>query len=149
MQTTYGERLRKARELKGMSQAELARRLGLKPQAVQYLEEPRNMAQGSRHTARFADALGVDAVWLGSGFGDMRPAQKAGAAQARSPAPRSPSHLLKAIRSLRPELRDALGVIVDALHDNQPSKPTTYTFSEAQLRNETPTRALTKQKRAA
>src|SRR4051812_30312303 len=59
VQTTYAKRLRQAIEHAGMSQAELARRIGLKsgPQAVQYLADDKNNSRGSRHTAAFAQAL--------------------------------------------------------------------------------------------
>jgi transcriptional regulator with XRE-family HTH domain len=136
MQTTFAQRLRKAREIKGLSQAELARRLGLKAQAIQYLESDENNALGSRHTARLAQELGVDAVWLGSGSGPMQPSG--------APAPvavvTSPADLLKAIRELRPELRDALGLIVRELAAARrpAATPRTFSLGAAEARAEQP-----------
>lgn len=41
------------------------------PQALQYLCDPKKDAIGSRHTAAIAAALGVNAVWLATGEGEM------------------------------------------------------------------------------
>lgn len=114
MQTTYAERLKRARAEAGLSQAELARRLGLQPQAVQYLEDRDKNARGSKHTSGFAQALGVDAVWLSTGEGSMHPSG------VREPAARyelAPAKLAKSIARLQPEIRQALTVVVGALAD--------------------------------
>lgn len=121
VQTTYGERLKRARLNAGLSQAELARRLGLKAQAVQYLEEPANAAQGSKSTPGFARELGVDAVWLANGSGEMRP--PGGVREPPAPYAAAPD-LAKSIRSLTPELQRAIGVLVRALMH----APATRTF---------------------
>jgi len=68
---TYAARLKRARKHKGLNQTELAALLGLKPQAIQYLEEEKNAARGSKHTANIARICGVDAHWLASGEGQM------------------------------------------------------------------------------
>lgn len=68
---TFAERVKKARERAKLSQAELARRLGLKQQAIQYLEDRKNNARGSKHTAGIARECGVDPNWLSSGQGQM------------------------------------------------------------------------------
>lgn len=122
MQTTYGERLKRARLNAGLSQSELARRCGLRAQTIQYLEEPENAAQGSKSTARFAQELNVSAVWLAAGEGEMLPAG------VREPAARyeiAAPDLARSIRALRPELRRALGVLIDALA----SEPGARTFA--------------------
>lgn len=71
---TYAARLAKARKHAGLNQTELARALTIKPQAIQYLENPANAARGSKHTTNIARICGVDAHWLASGYGAMLPA---------------------------------------------------------------------------
>jgi transcriptional regulator with XRE-family HTH domain len=113
MQTTYASRLRQARSHAGLSQAELARRLGLKPQAVQYLEADDNNARGSRNTPRIARECGVDPIWLESGTGVMLP--RTGAESSSRMAAASPKALAIAIAGLPPELRQALTTLIAAL----------------------------------
>jgi transcriptional regulator with XRE-family HTH domain len=72
---TFAKRLRKAREHARFSQAALARALELKPQAIQYLENDKNNARGSRHTNAIAQLCRVDATWLASGHGTMLPSK--------------------------------------------------------------------------
>lgn len=74
---SYAKRLDEARRHGKLTQSELARRLGLKPQAIQYLETERNNARGSKHTSAIARETGVDAHWLSTGKGTMLPAQRA------------------------------------------------------------------------
>ena len=54
-----------------MSQSELARAIGVRPQAIQYLLSPEKGATGSKHTASIAGTLNVSADWLASGSGNM------------------------------------------------------------------------------
>lgn len=54
-----------------MSQSELARAIGIKPQSVQYLLNPAKSAAGSRHIAAIARALDVSTDWLALGNGSM------------------------------------------------------------------------------
>ncbi|WP_454708684.1 LexA family protein [Delftia acidovorans] len=71
-QTTLAERLRRAMDRASMhSQSELARNVGVKPQAIQYLLDPKNNATGSKHLAKIAEVLGVNAVWLATGSGNI------------------------------------------------------------------------------
>lgn len=56
---------------KRMSQSELARAIGIKPQSVQYLLNPAKSAAGSRHIAAIARALDVSTDWLALGQGSM------------------------------------------------------------------------------
>jgi len=67
----FSLRVRKAREHAGLSQSALASRLGVKQQAVQYLENPKKAAQASRYTSAIARHCGVSAEWLESGTGAM------------------------------------------------------------------------------
>lgn len=71
--STFASRVRQARDHAGLSQAALAARLGVKQQAVQYLENPKHNARGSRHTTAIARECGVDANWLATGKGEMLP----------------------------------------------------------------------------
>lgn len=58
---TYGARLAQALEHAKMSQAELARRTGVKQQNIAYLIK---RGRGSSYTGSFADQLGIPAAWL-------------------------------------------------------------------------------------
>lgn len=62
-------RLKCARERVKITQSELARRVGISPQAIQALES--GTSAGSRHLASIAGALGVEALWLSDGKGNM------------------------------------------------------------------------------
>jgi phage repressor protein C with HTH and peptisase S24 domain len=70
-----GTRIKKAREVLGMTQVTLAQAVGVSQQAVMELESGR--AKGTKHTAKFARALGQDPLWLETGEGRMREAAKA------------------------------------------------------------------------
>lgn len=73
--TSLAERLRHAMKTAGQeSQSELARAVGIKPQAIQYLLEPKNNATGSKHLPKIAQQLGVDPLWLATGNGSSHPA---------------------------------------------------------------------------
>ncbi len=70
-----GTRIKKAREALAMTQVNLARAVGVSQQAVMELESGR--AKGTKHTAKFARALGQDPLWLETGDGRMREPAKA------------------------------------------------------------------------
>ncbi len=70
-----GTRIKKAREVLGMTQVTLAKSVGVSQQAVMELESGR--AKGTKHSAKFARALGQDPLWLETGEGRMREAAKA------------------------------------------------------------------------
>lgn len=77
--STLAERLSAAMQGAGkMNQSELAREIGVKPQAIQYLLTPSNGATGSRHIAALASALGVSSTWLASGDGAQNTDKQAG-----------------------------------------------------------------------
>lgn len=68
--STLADRLSTAMQSAGKTnQSELAREIGVKPQAIQYLLAPSNGATGSKHIAALAAALGVSSTWLASGDG--------------------------------------------------------------------------------
>jgi phage repressor protein C with HTH and peptisase S24 domain len=64
----YAERLKYAMQIRGVDQSELARRIGVKPQAIQYL-----CKQGKRsvHSVRIANELKINPTWLTDGVGEM------------------------------------------------------------------------------
>lgn len=64
-----GERLKKARKIRGISQAELARGAGLSQPTVANIESGRNA--GSKHLPQIAAFLRVPYKWLHSGQGDI------------------------------------------------------------------------------
>lgn len=70
--TTYGERLLWAMKEAGLSQSELARRIGVKPQSIQHLVDPKKNAQGSSKTAALANVLDVSSHWLETGEGEAK-----------------------------------------------------------------------------
>ena len=53
------------------SQSALAREIGVSPQSIQYLLDPRNNASGSKHSSSLAVALRVHPDWLARGVGPM------------------------------------------------------------------------------
>lgn len=73
--TTMADRIRDAREAKGLSQSELARKLGVKPQTVQQWEA-KTKATGPRRYRLLALAkeLDVSPVWIE--FGTAKPVGK-------------------------------------------------------------------------
>jgi len=84
-----GTRIKRARDSLGMTQVVLAKSVGISQQAIMELESGR--AKGTKHTAKFARALGQDAAWIEMGEGRMRePGKAARAAQKASDAPRVP-----------------------------------------------------------
>lgn len=67
---TYRGRLNWALKNANMTQTALAKLCNLNPQAVQYLCDKKNNAQGSIHNAKFAHFLKVSALWLEANIGD-------------------------------------------------------------------------------
>ncbi|MFW6342882.1 MAG: LexA family protein [Halothiobacillaceae bacterium] len=66
---TFSDNLVQALQEAGLSQSDLARRIGVKPQAVQYLCNPANNARGSKYLHQIARELGVREDWLLTGRG--------------------------------------------------------------------------------
>jgi len=73
-ETTVGDRIKEKRLALGMSQAELAKRSGLKQPTISSLEL--NQASNTRAIASIAHALQVNALWLEKGEGDPREMMK-------------------------------------------------------------------------
>lgn len=66
--STFGDRMALAREASGLSQAQLAGRLGVKPQTLANWEEDRSAPRANR-MQMLAGLLNVSMVWLLSGQG--------------------------------------------------------------------------------
>lgn len=67
---TFGDRLKKARQAAGLSQSELARRVGVRPQTIQFIEA--GGVKKPRYTVEIALQLKVNPEWLANGRGSMR-----------------------------------------------------------------------------
>lgn len=66
---TYAERLRHALEVSGMTQQQLADRIGVKQQSIQYLCKLDGKDRKSAYTPQIAEILNVRAQWLATGQG--------------------------------------------------------------------------------
>ncbi|MDA3922734.1 MAG: hypothetical protein PF501_18960 [Salinisphaera sp.] len=98
---TFADRLKHALAYRDMSQAELARRVGLKAQAIQYLCKK---GSGSRKSYEIAQALRVSVDWLTTGKGPMMRGAEAQPISDRTPAPLDAqviTHILDAIDKQR------------------------------------------------
>lgn len=94
---TFGDRLALARERQGLTQAQLARRLGLRVQTVRNWEADRSEPRSNK-LQMLAGFLNVSMIWLMTGQG-------LGAPQGDAQAPQdAPSGLVDALSELR-ELR--------------------------------------------
>ena len=67
--STLGSRIKSVLSERQMSQAELARLVGVKQQTISYLCTHEGGAGSSRYSARIAEVLGVNPNWLQSGRG--------------------------------------------------------------------------------
>lgn len=67
MKTTLADRIKAAREAKGMTRAELARRVKISSTAMTFLEEGHSKDLQGSNVFPMADALGVSARWLLTG----------------------------------------------------------------------------------
>ena len=67
--STLSARLLHVIHVLGITQADLARRIGVKPQAIHYLCT--SNSKKSSFTYEIADALKINSLWLGSGEGEM------------------------------------------------------------------------------
>ena len=80
---TFGERLRKARKMAGLSQKEVAKRVGMSQSNLSELEN--NQYPSSAFTPRLAHLYGLNARWLADGLGP--PTQEGDIAPNVSPGP--------------------------------------------------------------
>jgi transcriptional regulator with XRE-family HTH domain len=66
----FGSRLRTARKYAKLTQVQLARAAGIRQSS---LSEAERSADGSAYTSQLAKSCGVDAHWLATGEGEMKP----------------------------------------------------------------------------
>lgn len=142
MPTPYAERIRRSREhARIASQAELARRLSallgrtINPQTIQYLEDPKNKADGSQFTASIAHVCGVNAVWLESEIGAAPGAQQYVArAMPATYTVDDARAMARDIMELRPPLRVALRTLIAEMRQTTPQGPRRVALSGNQQR---------------
>jgi len=67
--TTFGDRVAGAREQAGMSQSEMAKRLGIKLQTLKYWEDDHTEPRANK-LSMMAGLLNVSLLWMISGEGD-------------------------------------------------------------------------------
>ncbi|GMG82720.1 helix-turn-helix transcriptional regulator [Paralimibaculum aggregatum] len=103
---TLGDRLALAREQQGLSQAQLARRLGLRVQTVRNWENDRSEPRANK-LQMVAGILNVSMVWLLTGAG-------AGAPTAEVANDESPLELAEALSEIR-DLRLLQNQVIDRL----------------------------------
>ena len=96
---TFGDRMAGAREQAGMSQAQLARRLGVKKSTILAWEEDRSDPRANR-LQMMAGLLNVSIIWLLTGEGDGPDAPEPEDAQTSGLA-----ELAAELRELRSEMR--------------------------------------------
>lgn len=70
--STMSSRIRKARIACGISQTELARRLGIKRSAVTQWESPHGTVPNVDHLIKIAVEAGINFEWLATGRGPSR-----------------------------------------------------------------------------
>lgn len=73
---TFGDRLAAAREAQGLSQSQLARRLGLRVQTIRNWEDDRSEPRANK-LQMLAGFLNVSMVWLMTGEGEGGPGRVA------------------------------------------------------------------------
>lgn len=95
---TFGDRLAAAREAQGLSQADLARKLGLKLQTIRNWEDDRAEPRANR-LQMVAGFLNVSMVWLMTGIGEGGP--EARSAEEGTGVGPSVKELLAELRELR------------------------------------------------
>lgn len=114
---TFGDRLVYAREREGLSQAQLARRLGLKVGTVQNWENDRSEPRANK-VQMLAGFMNVSIVWLLTGEGEGSPS-------ATPDAPAEGGDLadalseLRAIRMAQQQLGERMGRVEKRLREMQ------------------------------
>lgn len=104
--STFGDRLALAREAAGLDQAQLARRIGVRPETLRNWEDDRSEPRANR-VQMLAGMLDVSMIWLMSGMG---PAPEASAGET-TPEPAALACLadLRGLRVQQAQLAERLG----------------------------------------
>lgn len=107
---TIGDRIKKTREARGLSQGQLAKLVGYKRQSsIGNIET--GLQAGSTKIAQLAEALNVSATWLETGIGDpdrRTPAVKEAVAKYESEQTELEKRLLNAFKMLTSSQKDGL-----------------------------------------
>ena len=101
---TLAQRLRKARKLRDLTQAELTKKSGASQQLLSKIENEK--IESTTEIFNLADALNVNPRWLATGIGDMEPIK-----MTASDASEEEMRLIHLIRNLTVAQRN--GVIKD------------------------------------
>ena len=113
---TFGDRLVYAREQQGLSQQQLARRLGLKLATIQNWENDRSEPRANK-VQMLAGFLNVSIVWLLTGQGEGSPAALSGAEAGPTPSAQALLEELKSIRLQHGQLVTRLGKLEKSLRE--------------------------------
>ncbi|MEL6478294.1 MAG: helix-turn-helix transcriptional regulator [Pseudomonadota bacterium] len=117
---TFGDRLVFAREGQGLTQAQLARRLGLKVATVQNWENDRSEPRANK-VQMLAGFLNVSIVWLLTGEGDGSPSLSSTPEQAADSDMSAALAELRAIRLANQQLTERMGRVEKRLREMQHS----------------------------
>lgn len=110
MTTEYGLRLRTARQSAGLTQGELSRVTGIAQSTISTAER---LGNGSSDTPVYARACGVDAHWLATGEGEMRPSSITPNIKFSLP-PEDEADIVAALRTLDAHLNALSPMLLDA-----------------------------------
>lgn len=116
--TTLGERIKERRMELGVSQAELARQVGVKPQAVTQWESGATKSLRPENLLRTRDVLGTTVDWLVYGRDPQGP--RAEIREAPPPYTADILRLARAIESLSALDRAHLQAVADAFAKSAP-----------------------------
>ncbi|MGR3323036.1 MAG: helix-turn-helix domain-containing protein [Pseudooceanicola sp.] len=105
--STFGDRIAGAREASGMSQAELARRLGVKLSTLRGWEDDRSEPRANK-LQMMAGLLNVSLVWLLNGVGEGVPDPEVGTTDADL---RTMLNELRDLRSQIGRISDRMGTL--------------------------------------
>lgn len=114
MATEYGSRLKQSRKHAGFTQVELSKKTGIPQSTISTAERE---GYGSGETPVYAQACGVNALWLANGTGEMlentsnsltAPVQQAPVAINNAAINTALETLCSALEQVDPAMRDAL-----------------------------------------
>ena len=108
--STFGDRLARAREYASMSQAQLARRLGVKVATIRNWEFDRSEPRANR-LQMLSGLLNVSIIWLMTGEGEGGPAMHDAEATEEIAGLRDVLDQLRDIRLAQDRLADRTGLI--------------------------------------
>lgn len=114
--STFGDRLARAREFSGMTQAQLARRLGVKATTIRNWEDDRSEPRANR-LQMLSGLLNVSIVWLMSGEGDGAPSGEETEAPLEFSGLREIVQQLRDLRLAQDRLADRAGLIEKRLRE--------------------------------